>query len=91
LKTLGIKYNWKSKEREFFLAECQKNIYFPELGGAQFGQIVSGVDELYKDYANKHIPIFAIATLVQKRITGEIKINEVEPVLQKLRKTDWGK
>ena len=78
-----------TKERERELVELyfklQNSIYGVNVYKAQRGQIISGVDELYKDYANLHIPIFAMATLVAKRIRGEINKENVEEYLKELR------
>jgi hypothetical protein len=65
--------------------KLKESIYGVNVYEAQRGQIISGVDELYKDYANLHIPIFAIATLVAKRIKGEINEENVGEYLKELR------
>ncbi len=61
------------------------NPYTIDLAPVNIEQLITGIDELYKDYANQHIPIFAIATLVKKRIAGEIREEDIGPRLQKLR------
>ena len=66
-------------------AYSEKNLYEVDISGAAYGQIADGVDEFFKDYANRHIPIFAVATLVAKRITGKIREEDIGPYIQQLR------
>lgn len=68
-----------------FFDFSRKNFYEVDISGAAYGQIADGVDELFKDYANRHIPIFAVATLVAKRITGKIREEDIGPYIQQLR------
>jgi len=56
------------------------------LVGATYGQVMDGVNELYKDYANKKIPVHCLATIVCKRVRGELDIEDMERELQRLRK-----
>jgi len=60
-----------------------------EVGQVSYFRLMEGIDELYKDYANKNIPVFAVATLAAKRITGKIKTEDVEKELQRLRAIEW--
>lgn len=60
----------------------EKKFYF---WGATYGQMVEGVDELYKDYSNKTITIHSLVTLVCKRVGGKLSSEDMEKELQKLR------
>ena len=60
-----------------------------EVSHVSYFRLMEGIDELYKDYANKNIPIFAIATLAAKKITGKIKTEDVEKELQRLKAVEW--
>ena len=60
-----------------------------EVGQVSYFRLMEGIDELYKDYANKNIPIFAIGKLASKRITGKIKTEDIEKELQRLRAIEW--
>lgn len=48
-------------------------------------QMISGLDEVYRDHANKHLPIVGVLSLVVKKIQGEIGEQEFADVLRKLR------
>jgi hypothetical protein len=50
-------------------------------------QIVGGIDELYKDFANQSIPVPLIIPVVGRRLRGELGIDGLEKELQELRKT----
>jgi hypothetical protein len=52
---------------------------------ASYGQLIEGINEIYKDYANKHIPVFALVSLVCKRTAGEIDLLGIEKELERLR------
>jgi hypothetical protein len=67
----------------------EKSPYYIDVSGAPFGQISEGIDELYKDYANKHVPALALGTLVAKRIRGKLNEQEFSNGLQNLRSTKW--
>jgi|Deesub1362B_J571_1020462.scaffolds.fasta_scaffold05548_3 hypothetical protein len=62
-----------------------------DIAGVRFGQLVDGTDEVYRDYANKHIPIYEILPLVAQRARGEIDNKKMESRLQSLRKKYSGK
>ena len=68
-----------------FIEFTKTDYYRIDIGGPTCAQVVEGIDELYKDYANKHIPIFAIGTLVVDRISGRIQQEEIESYLRELR------
>lgn len=51
----------------------------------RYGQMIEGIDEFYKDYANKDIPVFMLMPLACKRVKGEISQEAIENELQKLR------
>lgn len=53
--------------------------------GATFGQMIEGVDELYKDYANKKIASYALMSVVCKRASGELDNAGFERHLVNLR------
>ena len=55
-----------------------------------FGQLITGLNEFYKDYANLKIPIFLSIDFVGDRITGKINDNEAQERLLQLRK-DYSK
>jgi len=63
--------------------------YYVDLSASPLGQIVDGIDELYKDYANRHIPVFAIANLVNRRIRGKVSDLDFPKDLEKLRAVKW--
>jgi len=63
--------------------------YYVDLSASPLGQIVDGVDELYRDYANRHIPVFAIANLVNRRIRGKVSDLDFPKDLEKLRAVKW--
>jgi hypothetical protein len=65
------------------------NRYDCDLSNTTLDQVMEGIDEIYKDYANKHIPVFAIATLVTQRITGKIKEEDIPQKLEELRSIKW--
>jgi len=88
-QVLLLKYQWQKDKMEELITLKTKSYFFIDIGGANNEQIIAGIDELYKDYANKNIPIFAVATLVTKRITGKIKTEDVEKELSKLRTAKW--
>lgn len=48
-------------------------------------QMIDGVDEFYKDYANKDIPVFMLMPLVCKSVKGEVLQETIENELLKLR------
>ena len=58
-------------------------------GSSSLAQIVDGIEEIYKDYANKMIPVFAIASLVNKRILGRISDQDFDGELVHLRSITW--
>jgi len=60
-----------------------------EAGQASYFTLMEGIDGLYKDYANKNIPIFAIGKLASKKIAGKIKTEDIEKELQRLRAIEW--
>lgn len=49
------------------------------------GQMKEGIDEFYRDYANRDIPVFMLLPFVCKRVKGEINQDSIEKELQKLR------
>jgi len=53
--------------------------------GATNGQVLEGVNEVYKDYSNKMIAVHNIMNLVFKKIRGELGTEELEKEFQKLR------
>jgi len=77
-----VYYFWSKKltPQQAFNVEVSQVSYF---------RLMEGIDELYKDYANKNIPVFAVATLATKRIAGKIKTEDVEKELQRLRTVEW--
>ena len=78
-----------SKERHELIDKANKSPLNLELVGTSFEQLADGVDDLYRDYANRHIPVLVIATLVNKRIRGIISDQEVPAELAKLRSYQW--
>lgn len=54
-------------------------------GGTRFIQMMDGISEFHKDYANKDIPVFMLLPVVCKRVKGEIKQEDIEKELKKLR------
>ncbi|MGB8952379.1 MAG: hypothetical protein WCC06_06915 [Candidatus Aminicenantales bacterium] len=53
--------------------------------GAEYEQMIDGVDEFYKYYANKNIPIFALASVACRRVLEELDQNGVDQELKRLR------
>lgn len=76
-----IKISWEDNLRFFELLKDG------ELGfhTVTLEQLIEGIDELYKDYANKRIPITRIAVLVYNRIRGSILLDDLEKELRILR------
>ena len=71
------------------ISKVAKSPYYCQVRGDTYDQIIEGLDEFYKDFANKHIPIFALATLVRQRIDGSLSDKQVAEKLQKLRAQEW--
>ena len=46
---------------------------------------MDGVDEIYKDFSNKHILVQSLIPLVCKKVRGEISKEDMEKELQQLR------
>jgi hypothetical protein len=78
----------KSISQSLYLA-VYENIQDFDLTGTPYDQIVKGVGQLYKDDANKGIPVFAIANLANKRIRGLVTEEEVSEELSWLRSRKW--
>lgn len=51
---------------------------------ATYGQLIQGIDQLYKDYRNKQIPIVHLLELVKMEIQGESQA-KVDSVARELR------
>lgn len=51
-----------------------------------YGQFQDGITEIYKDYANKKIPVHELIPLVSRRVKGEISKEEIEFWLMKMRR-----
>jgi len=51
-----------------------------------YGEFIDGIDNIYKDYANKRIPVMQIIILVAARVKGKINNEELELRLVGLRK-----
>jgi hypothetical protein len=54
------------------------------MSGITIGQMISGLDELYKDYKNVNIYIQEAIYVVKKQINGSSS-EEIEAILQYLR------
>lgn len=52
-------------------------------------QMISGLDEVYQDHANKNLPIVGVLSLVVKKIQGEISEQVFADVLRKFRAITW--
>ena len=57
---------------------------------SDFDQIMKGLDNFYKDNANKHIYIYHAIEIVQKRMRGVAK-EDIEELIQKYKRTELKK
>jgi hypothetical protein len=55
------------------------------LGGAKWAKVIESVDNYYKDSANNKIPVFSLATLVSRKLMGELGPEEAALVLLQMR------
>jgi hypothetical protein len=84
---LREKYAWTDEKLNELIDSSLGNLDPDELrwNGATKGQMRLGIDGFYKDYANKKIPVYALASLVCKRVRGEISEEGVGEELLRLR------
>lgn len=77
------------KSADEVISRLAKSTYYCQVRGGTYEQIIEGLDDFYKDFANKHIPVFALATLVRQKIDGSLSDAQVAEKLQKLRAQEW--
>ena len=82
---LIIKADMPGDIAKIFIEEMEKNPLFIGRFTGAVEQVVNGVEDVYKDYANLNIPVFGIVGVVIKRITGTISDQEATEILQNLR------
>jgi len=82
-------YRLQNNRVLLYRSSISRQAFNVEADKPNFFRVVEGIDEFYKDHANKNIPIFAAGTLAAKRATGKIKTEDIEKELQRLRTVEW--
>lgn len=82
-------YRWRNDRILVFKKFKSKQVFNVEADKPNYFRVLEGIDEFYKEHANKYIPIFAVATLAAKKATGNIKAEDIEKELQRLRAIEW--
>ena len=91
-QVLGIKVALGEDSATILLKSMDENpLCIGDIGKIDSGQLLEGVDKVYKDYANTKLPVIVVIALVSKRIKGKIGDQEYSTLLQKMRGTDWRK
>lgn len=75
-----------NKEEELLNAVISDIVSDYYLGGVTFGQFREGINEIYKNYANKQIPVHKLFRYVSKKVRGEMDDEQIEKGLQLLRR-----
>jgi hypothetical protein len=76
------------EQKKKIISEIQVMLLLDDfMRGVTMGQIKDGIDEFYRDYANKLIPVFHLADLACQKARGKISQDDIEKKLIELRKS----
>jgi len=67
----------------------KSGIWHIDVSGTTYSRLAEAVEDVYKDYANKRIPVFLIASLASRRLSGQISDQDYFNRLEKLRAFQW--